>query len=95
MKTGPRPKRRSWTPEEDEQLLALVAAKMDTASIARKLQRTESATDTRKSKLKGEEVTVPKSGRVASFSKNDRRLAQQRLDRTTRWRERYMLSPHR
>src|SRR6202021_2337992 len=36
-----------------------------------------------------------KSGRVASFSKNDRRLAQQRLDRTTRWRERYMLSPHR
>jgi hypothetical protein len=59
MKTGPRPKRRSWTPEVDEQLLALVAAKMDTASIARKLQRTESATDTRKSKLKGEEVTVP------------------------------------
>jgi hypothetical protein len=36
----------------DEQLLALVAAKMDTASIARKLQRTESAIDTRKSKLK-------------------------------------------
>jgi len=52
MKTGPRPKRRSWTSEEDEQLLAPIAAKMDTASIARKLQRTESAIDTRKSKLK-------------------------------------------
>jgi hypothetical protein len=52
MKTGPRPKRRPWTPEEDEQLLSLVATKMDTASIARKLQRTESAIDTRRSKLK-------------------------------------------
>jgi hypothetical protein len=49
---GPSTQKPTVDARGDKQLLALVAAKMDTASIARKLQRTESAIDTRKSKLK-------------------------------------------
>jgi hypothetical protein len=47
MKTGPRPKGRLWTPEEDAQLLALLDSKIDRPSIARKLKRTVSAIHTR------------------------------------------------
>jgi hypothetical protein len=42
MKPGPR-SRRTWTPEEDAQLLALLESKMDRPSIARKLKRTVAA----------------------------------------------------
>jgi hypothetical protein len=47
MKTGPRPKGRPWTPEEDAQLLALLNSKMDRPSIARKLKRTVMAVSIR------------------------------------------------
>jgi hypothetical protein len=47
MKTGPRPKGRPWTPEEDAQLLALLESKIDRPSIARKLKRTVMAISTR------------------------------------------------
>jgi hypothetical protein len=50
--TGPRPKGRLWTPEEDAQLLALLDSKTDKVLIARKLKRTVSAIHTRKSTLK-------------------------------------------
>jgi hypothetical protein len=43
MKTGPRPKGRLWTPEEDAKLLLLLNSKIDRPSIARKLKRTVSA----------------------------------------------------
>jgi hypothetical protein len=52
MKTGPRPKGRLWTPEEDAQLLALLNSKIDRPSIARKLKRTVSAIYTRVSTLR-------------------------------------------
>ena len=45
--TGPRSNGRPWTPAEDAQLLALLNAKMDRLSIARKLKRTEGAVSTR------------------------------------------------
>jgi hypothetical protein len=47
MKLGPRPNGRPWTPQEDEQLLALLNSKIDRPSIARKLKRTVVAVTTR------------------------------------------------
>jgi hypothetical protein len=44
---GPRPNGRPWTAAEDAQLLALLNSKIDRASIARKLKRTEGAVSTR------------------------------------------------
>jgi hypothetical protein len=52
MKTGPRPKGRLWTPEEDAQLLALLNSKIDRPSIARKLKRTVSAIHARLNTLR-------------------------------------------
>ena len=47
MKTGPRPKGRPWTPEEDAQLLALLESKTARDLIARKLKRTVMAVSIR------------------------------------------------
>jgi len=52
MRLGPRPHGQPWTPADDAQLLELLDAKVDRASIARKLNRTEAAVDTRNSLLK-------------------------------------------
>jgi hypothetical protein len=48
MKLGPSPTGRPWTPEEDEQLLALFDSRMDKDLIARRLKRTVQAVRTRK-----------------------------------------------
>ena len=58
MKPGPRPNRRSWTPEEDAQLLALLESKMDRPSIARKLKRTVAAITIRLMVLRGTGVKI-------------------------------------
>jgi hypothetical protein len=49
MKLGPRPASQHWTPEEDAQLLALLASGLDRPSIARK--RTVHAIANRKARL--------------------------------------------
>ena len=50
MKLGPRPAGNitRWTPADDEQLLALIASKMNNALIARKLKRSLQAVSKRK-----------------------------------------------
>jgi len=61
MKTGPRPKGRPWTPQEDAQLLAFLESKMDRPSIARKLKRTVVAIATRLKVLRAIGVEAPKA----------------------------------
>jgi hypothetical protein len=54
MKLGPRP----GTPADDEQLLALIASKMNNALIARKLKRSLQAVSKRKRILSGRLVEL-------------------------------------
>jgi len=52
MTLGARPQGQSrWTPAEDAQLLALLEAKVDRASITRKLKRSQNAINARSSLL--------------------------------------------
>ena len=60
MKLGPRPTGNitRWTPAEDEQLLGLIASKMNNALIARKLKRSLQAVSKRKRILGGRLVEL-------------------------------------
>jgi hypothetical protein len=60
MKLGPRPAGNitRWTPADDEQLLALLASKMNNALIARKLKRSLQAVSKRKHILSGRLVEI-------------------------------------
>jgi hypothetical protein len=51
--SGPQPKGRPWLSADDEQLFALINAKTDRPSIARKLKRTDGAIRTRLKVLRG------------------------------------------
>ena len=60
MKLGPRPAGNTtrWTPADDEQLLALLASKMNNVLIARKLKRSVQAVSKRKHILSGRLVEL-------------------------------------
>jgi hypothetical protein len=60
MKRGPRPAGNiaRWTPADDEQLLVLLASKMNNALIARKLKRSLQAVSKRKRILSGRLVEL-------------------------------------
>ena len=60
MKLGPRPAGSliRWSPADDEQLLALLASKMNNALIARKLKRSLHAVSKRKHILSGRLVKL-------------------------------------
>ncbi len=50
--TGPRPAAPAWTAEDDRNLLAMVADKIEKGTIARKLKRTPAAVHSRLGKLR-------------------------------------------
>jgi hypothetical protein len=50
----PRERRQTWTPEEDQRLLALKAAGTPLAVIAKTLGRTRASVDARTAKLKNQ-----------------------------------------